>query len=239
MSPILGVVCHGFVRYMYGLWERWNTTEKPFKSVMVWYITCMACESDKIQLRSHSSLSWFGTSRAQTVRTIKCDWRAIQVLWTFHTLRVRTVSVEGSLKWGNSGLDDEENVTDIKKRETNEGTKTRLVNLCHSSSHFGNGTTCCLIKYDWQAIQVLWKFRMLCVQIVSVERSMKWEEERLRQCFSNVFMFSKIPSCLIDGHITLTASSASSFLTSVCWFSLLSWFNSSKTLLKNHLLLSL
>ena len=41
------------------------------KSVMVLYVTCTDYENDKIRLRSHSSLSWFRTSRVRTVRTIK------------------------------------------------------------------------------------------------------------------------------------------------------------------------
>ena len=68
---------------------------------MASYIACTDCENDKIRLRSHSSLSWFCTSHVQTV------------------------SVEGS------DLNDEENVTDVKKRETNKERQTRLVNLCH------------------------------------------------------------------------------------------------------------
>ena len=70
---------------------------------MVWYVTCTDCENNKIWLTSYS---------------------------TFHTLLVQTVSVEGSMKWGKRGLDDEENVTDVKKRVTNEERQTRLVNLC-------------------------------------------------------------------------------------------------------------
>ena len=50
----------------------------------------------------------------------------------FHMSRVRIVhvSVEGSMKRGKRGLDDEGNVTDMKERETNEERQTRLVNLC-------------------------------------------------------------------------------------------------------------
>ena len=44
--------------------------------------------------------------------------------------RVQTVSVEGSMKWGKRELDDEENMTDVKKRETNEERQTRLVKPC-------------------------------------------------------------------------------------------------------------
>ena len=71
---------------------------------MVWYVVCTDYENNKIQLKSYS---------------------------TFHTSRVQTVSVEGLMKWGKRDLDDEENVTDVKKRETNEERQTRLVNLCH------------------------------------------------------------------------------------------------------------
>ena len=63
----------------------------------------MYCENDKIRLTSYS---------------------------TFHTSLVQTVSVKGSMKWGKRDLDDEQNVTDVKKRETNKERQTRLVNLC-------------------------------------------------------------------------------------------------------------
>ena len=41
------------------------------------------------------------------------------------------MSIEGPLKQGKRGLDDEENVTNVKERETIEERQTRLVNLCH------------------------------------------------------------------------------------------------------------
>ena len=44
---------------------------------------------------------------------------------------VWTVSIEGPMKQGKRGLDDEENVTNVKERETIEERQTRLVNLCH------------------------------------------------------------------------------------------------------------
>ena len=44
--------------------------------------------------------------------------------------RVRTVSVERSIKGRRRGLNNEGNVTDVKERETNEERQTRLVNLC-------------------------------------------------------------------------------------------------------------
>ena len=44
---------------------------------------------------------------------------------------MQTVSVEGSMKRGKRDLDDEENATDVKKRETNEERQTRLVSPCH------------------------------------------------------------------------------------------------------------
>ena len=77
--------------------------EKPLKSVMVSYVACMDCENDKIQLTNYS---------------------------TFHTSCVQTVSVEGLMKGGKRDLDDEQNVTEVKKRETNEERQTRFVNLC-------------------------------------------------------------------------------------------------------------
>ena len=56
----------------------WGEPEQAphwLKSVMVSYITCTDWENDKIQLRSHSSLSWFRTSHVRTVRMIKYDWQ--------------------------------------------------------------------------------------------------------------------------------------------------------------------
>ena len=70
------------------------------------YVVCTDCENDKIRLRIHSSLSQFGT------------------------LRVWTVSLEGSMKCGKTGLDDEENMANVKERETIEERQTKLVNLC-------------------------------------------------------------------------------------------------------------
>ena len=48
----------------------------------------------------------------------------------FHTSCVQTVSVEEPMKWGKRDLDDEENIMDVKKRETNEERQTRLVSPC-------------------------------------------------------------------------------------------------------------
>ena len=73
-------------------------------------------------------MSWFRTSSVWTVRTINYDGHASYS--KFRTLRVQTVSVEGLMKGGKRDLDDEENVTDVKKGETNEERQTRLVNLC-------------------------------------------------------------------------------------------------------------
>ena len=42
--------------------------------------------------------------------------------------RVRTVSVERSMKSRKRGLDNEGNVTNVKERETNEERQTRLAN---------------------------------------------------------------------------------------------------------------
>ena len=49
--------------------------EKPFKSVMVLYVTCKDCENNKIRLTSYSAFHL-----------------------VFHMSRVQTVSVEGSMK---------------------------------------------------------------------------------------------------------------------------------------------
>ena len=43
---------------------------------------------------------------------------------------VRIVSVERSMKLENRGLDEEENMTDLKEREANEERQARLVYLC-------------------------------------------------------------------------------------------------------------
>ena len=67
---------------------------------MVSYVAYTDCENDKIQWTSYSTL---------------------------HTSHVQTVSVEGLMKLRKRDLDDEENVTDVKKRETNEQRQARLV----------------------------------------------------------------------------------------------------------------
>ena len=70
---------------------------------MVSCITCTDCENDKIQLTSYS---------------------------TFHKSRVQTMSIEGLMKSRKRDLDDEQNMTVVTKRETNEERQTRLINLC-------------------------------------------------------------------------------------------------------------
>ena len=77
--------------------------EKQFNSVILSYVACMDCENDKIPWKHYS---------------------------TFHTSRVQTVSVEGSMKCRKRDLDNEDNVTHVKKRETNEERQTRPANLC-------------------------------------------------------------------------------------------------------------
>ena len=95
------------------------------------------------------SLSSLHTSCVPTVRTIKYDWQAIQVLWTFRISHLRTVSVQRSMKWGRRRLDKEENVTDLKERETNEERQKRLVNLCLCLHIWISNDT----SYSWLARQ--------------------------------------------------------------------------------------
>ena len=94
---------------------------------MVSYVVCTDCENDKIRLTNHSSF-------VMVLYVAFTDYENDKIRWTsystFHTSRVETVSVEGSIKRGKRDLDDEENVTDVKKRETNEERQARLVNLC-------------------------------------------------------------------------------------------------------------
>ena len=78
-------------------------------TLYILYVACIDCANDKIPLRSHSSLSWFSKTHVWTVRTTKYK------LFKFCTSCVQTVSVEGSMKQGKKGLDDEENVTDVRE----------------------------------------------------------------------------------------------------------------------------
>ena len=73
---------------------------------MVLYIACANCENDKIRLISYSSFV-----------------NASYVTWT----------VESSMKWGKRGLDDEENMTGVKERETimKKDKQGSVVNLCY------------------------------------------------------------------------------------------------------------
>ena len=108
----------------------WDEPERAphwLKSVMVSYVACTDCENNKIQLTSHSSFVIVSYIVCTDCENDKIRWTSYS---TFHASRVQTVSVEGSMKWGKRDLGDEENVTDVKKRETNEQRQTRLVNLC-------------------------------------------------------------------------------------------------------------
>ena len=80
--------------------------------VMVSYVTCTDCENDKIRLTSHSSFVMVSYVACTDCENDKIRWTSYS---TFHTSRVQTMSVEGSRKWGKRDLDDEENVTDVKK----------------------------------------------------------------------------------------------------------------------------
>ena len=73
---------------------------------MVSYIACVNRENDKIRLIRYSSFI-----------------NASYVAWT----------VESSMKWGKRGLDDEENVTGVKERETimKKDKQGSVVNLCN------------------------------------------------------------------------------------------------------------
>ena len=75
---------------------------------MVSYIVCTDCENDKIRLTSYSSFV-----NVSHVACTDSECREVD------EVRERR------------GLDEEENVTDMKERETNEERQTRLVNLCH------------------------------------------------------------------------------------------------------------
>ena len=97
------------------------------KSVMVSYVACTDCENDKIWFTSHSSFVMVSYVGCTDCESDKIRWTSYS---TFHASHVQTMSVEESMKWGKRDLDDEENVTDVKKRETNEQRQTRLVNLC-------------------------------------------------------------------------------------------------------------
>ena len=97
--------------------------------VLSWfpYVVCTDCENNKIWLTSHSSFVMVSYVACTDCQNDKLRWTSYS---KFHTSRVQTVSVEGLMKGGKKDLDDEENVTDVNMRETNEERQTRLVNLC-------------------------------------------------------------------------------------------------------------
>ena len=98
---------------------------------MVWYVACTDCEN-KIRLRSHSSLSWFGMSHVRTVRMIKYDWQAIQVLCTDSEYRGADEVRDDKLRrWREC---------DKRERERKYWRKTNKVcKLLPSPSRFTNG----------------------------------------------------------------------------------------------------
>ena len=100
-----------------------------------------------------------------TVRMMKYDWQAIQALWTFCMSHVWTVSVERSIKWGKRGLDEQEKMTDLKERETNVERQTRLVNLC-----------CCL-HISVMVLHIVWlgKEWMIEIDMQSTTKDEGWE----------------------------------------------------------------
>ena len=98
------------------------------------------------------SLSWFRTSRVQTVRTIKYDGQAIQVLSWSRTSRVRTVwtiKYDGQaiqvLSWSRTSR--VRTVWTIKY----DGQAIQVLSWSHTS----RVQTMTTIKYGWQTIQVL------------------------------------------------------------------------------------
>ena len=63
--------------------------------VMVSYVACTDCENDKIRLTSHSSFVMVSYVACTDRENDKIRWTSYS---TFHTSRVQTVSVEGSMK---------------------------------------------------------------------------------------------------------------------------------------------
>ena len=104
---------------LHGHWGQPEQAPHWLKSVIVSYVACTDCEKDKIWLTSHSSVVmvsyvartdcendkiWL-TSHSSVVRVsyVACtDCENDKIRWTsystFHTSRVQTVSVEGSMK---------------------------------------------------------------------------------------------------------------------------------------------
>ena len=71
----------------------WLTSHSSF--VMASYVECMDYENDKIQLTSHSSFVMVSYVTCTDCENDKIRWTSYS---TFHTLRMQTVSVEGSMK---------------------------------------------------------------------------------------------------------------------------------------------
>ena len=95
-------------KWLHHWYTNWDEPEQAPHwqwSVMVSYVACTDCENNKIWLTSY------------TVFNVSCR---VYRLWV----------LRGRWSEGRRGLDDEENVTNLKKRETNEERQTRLVNLC-------------------------------------------------------------------------------------------------------------
>ena len=90
----------------------WFTSHSSF--VMVSYIVCTDCENNKIRFTSHSSFVMISYVAFTNCENDKIQWTSYSA---FHTSRVQTMSVEGSMKWGKRGLDGEENMTDVKREK--------------------------------------------------------------------------------------------------------------------------
>ena len=93
LYAVVGVVVTCIIK-----WYNWGEPEGAphwLKSVMVSYVACTDCENDKIRLTSHSSYVMVSYVACTDCENDKIRWTSYS---TFHTSRVQTVSVEGSMK---------------------------------------------------------------------------------------------------------------------------------------------
>ena len=137
---------------------------------MVLYVVCTDCENDKIRLTSYSSFV--------NVSYVMCtDYECREV----DEVRERR------------GLDEEENVTDMKERETNEERQTRLVNLCR----------CLHILV--MALHIDWLGEERMIEI-DVQSSVKGQE---RECLqSPLILLYSVVAIVIIYNITLFVHAA-------------------------------
>ena len=90
----------------------------------------MDCDNDKIRLISHSSLSSFCMLCVRSLKTIKIRLTSYSSFVNFLYIMCTDSECGEVDEVREERLRKEENVIDVKEKETNEEKQTRLVNLC-------------------------------------------------------------------------------------------------------------